>query len=173
MRKSATGLKIFLAEFCGTTMYVYLGVRVVIWIWGNGSFIANALPSESYRRILTGFLFGAAGCLATTSYVGKFSGSHINPPVSLAFWLRCKMYTRIFIGYVVGQMACSITGDVPLLFWGNQGKCNQYGKTLPGSGGMLHAFLGEVFVTACLITVLYLFKGTKKLRNYTAFAMPF
>jgi aquaporin Z len=61
-------------------------------------------------------MFGCVGCLVSLSPVGKISGSHINPAVSIAFWLRGKMKTNAMIGYIVGQMIGAAIGCFPLLF---------------------------------------------------------
>lgn len=90
--------KLFLAEFIGTALLLAVGLSAVILNWGEGSFVAGLLPSAPLRRLLTGFMFGSTGCLITLSPVGKISGAHINPAVSLAFWMRGKMKTKALVG---------------------------------------------------------------------------
>jgi len=131
------------------------------------------IPSESVRRLVTGFLFGTVGCLVTLSPVGRISGAHINPAVSLAFWLRGKMKTATMIGYIFSQMAGAAIGCLLLLVWGNQGSSVQFGITVPGNGGLWMAFVGEIIATAALIFYLYIFIGIKKLRNFTPYGIPF
>ncbi len=77
------------------------------------------------------------------------------------------------IGYVISQMLGAAMGSVFLLIWGSKGESVQYGITLPGSGGLLPAFIGEVVTTSCLILYLYVFVGLKNLRDYTPFGIPF
>jgi aquaporin Z len=122
--------------------------------------------------MLTGFAFGCVGCLVTLSPVGKISGAHINPAVSVAFWLRGLMGTTTMIWYIISQMAGAVLGCIPLLLWGGAAKSIEYGITHPGSAGLAAGFIGEVITTAGLITVLYLFIGTKTLRNFTPYTMP-
>ena len=124
------------------------------------------------RTILTGFLFGCIGCLVSLSPVGKISGAHLNPAVSVAFWLRGKMRTSAMIGYIVGQMIGAVIGCLPLFLWGKQGSSIQYGITLPGKNGLWIAFISEVLATAALIFYLYIFIGRKNLRNYTPYGIP-
>lgn len=117
-------------------------------------------------------LFGSTGCLITLSPVGKISGAHINPAVSIAFWLRGKMKTYALLGYVTAQMLGAAVGCLPLLLWGSFGKTIKYGITLPGSAGVTTAFTGELLTTALLVIVVFVFVGSKKLRNYTPFTIP-
>ena len=174
MRSSAkTLLRLCFSEFAGTALLLTIGLSVVIFDWGSGSPVAKLIPDVPVRRLVTGFLFGCTGCLITLSPVGKISGAHINPAVSIAFWLRGKMKTHAMLAYVFSQMFGAVTGCLPLLFWGAQGKSVNYGNTIPGSAGIAAAFIGEAITTACLVTVIFSFVGSPKLRNYTPYTMPF
>ncbi len=164
---------LFAAEFIGTALLLGVGLSFVILDWGDGSFVARLIPSPDARRLLTGFLFGCTGCLITLSPVGKISGAHINPAMSFAFWLRGKMKTKALIGYIISQMLGAAVGCLPLLLWRQQGRSIQYGITLPGAAGITAAFIGELITTAALVIVVFVFVGSKTLRNYTPFTMPF
>jgi aquaporin Z len=93
--------KLFAAQAIGTGLLIFFGISAVIFNWGEGSVVAKLIPSESTRRLLTGFMFGSVGCLVTISPVGKISGAHINPAVTLAFWLRGKIKFDTMVGYVL------------------------------------------------------------------------
>ena len=163
--------RLFITEAIGTAVLLFFGLNIVIFNWGEGSIVAKWIPSELARTILTGFMFGCVGCLIALSWVGKISGAHINPAVSVAFWLRGKMKTNALIGYVLAQMIGAVIGCLPLLLiWDKQGRSIQYGITLPKSVGL--GFLSEVLATGSLIFYLYIFIGRKKLRNYTPFGIP-
>ena len=166
-------LKLFAAEAIGTGLLLFFGISAVIFNWGEGSVVAKLIPSESTRRLLTGFMFGSVGCLVTISPVGKISGAHINPAVTLAFWLRGRIRSATMFGYIISQLIGGIIGSIPLLIWGKQGESIQYGITLPGDAGITSAFIGEIIATACLVIYLYVFIGTKRLRNYTPYGIPF
>jgi len=71
-----------------------IGLSLVILMFGTGSPIIGIVPSEGWRRLITGFLFGTTGALIALSPVGKESGAHINPVVTLGFWLMHKLDTR-------------------------------------------------------------------------------
>jgi aquaporin Z len=165
--------KLFVSEAIGVALLLFFGLSIVIFNWGEGSMVARLIPSEFIRTVLTGFMFGCVGCLVSLSWVGKISGAHLNPAVSIAFWLRGKMKTNTMIGYVAGQMLGAAIGCLPLLLlWDQQGSSIQYGITLPGKAGVGRAFISEVLATACLIFYLYIFIGRKNLRNYTPYGIP-
>jgi aquaporin Z len=165
---------LFLAEFVGTGLLVGVGVSIVILDFGTGSPVAALLPNPGVRRLLTGFLFGATGASIAVSWLGKTSGAHINPVVTLAFWLKGKMSAPHAAGYVVAQLAGGIAGALPLLAWGRMGAGIQFGGTFPGPGyTMLQATLGEVVTTIGLIAGLFTFLGHARLRRYTPLLFPF
>jgi aquaporin Z len=159
---------LFLSEFIGTALLVAAGVSVVILDFGAGSPVASAIPDSAVRRALTGLLFGTVGTLITLSPVGKVSGAHINPAVTLAFRVKGKMGTGHAAGYLGAQLAGGAAGALPLLLWGPMGASVSYGATVPGpSCGPWAALLGEIAATTCLIGGLFVFLGHARLRRFT------
>ncbi|HUZ46155.1 MAG TPA: aquaporin [Terriglobia bacterium] len=165
---------LFLSEFIGTALLVAVGLSAVILDFGKGSPVVALLPDPGLRRLITGFLFGTTGAAIVVSPVGKTSGAHINPVVTLAFWLKGKMTRPHALGYVVAQLAGGIVGALLLLAWGHMGASIDFGATFPGSGyTLLQATLGEVITTFGLIAGLFLFLGHSRLRAYTPLLFPF
>ena len=66
------------------------GLSVVIVMFGDGSPMGRIVPNEQLRMTLTGFLFGCIGGAIALSRVGKESGAHVNPAVTLGFWLSTQ-----------------------------------------------------------------------------------
>jgi len=163
---------LFLSELIGTALLLSIGLSIVIFFWAKGSPVTRLIPNEALRRAVNGFLFGCTGCAITLSRVGKISGAHINPAVSIAFWIRGKMKTKALVGYVISQMLGAVIGCVPLLLWGAKGSSVDYGNTVPAYG-LGPAFLGEMITTAAIITVIFVFVGKESLRHYTPYTMPF
>src|SRR5512140_3562400 len=96
---------LWVSELVGTALLVGVGCSFVILDFGAGSPVVARLPGAGARRALTGFLFGSVGALIAISPVGKVSGAHINPAVTLAFWLMGRMKARVALGYVAAQLA--------------------------------------------------------------------
>jgi aquaporin Z len=164
----------FLSELIGTALLIAIGVSFVILDFGSGSPVARWIPDAGTRRLLTGFLFGCTGGLIAISPIGKESGAHINPVVTLAFWLKNKMTNLHASGYIVAQLIGASLGSLPLLAWGTAGRSIDFGATLPGPGyGVWWAALGEVVTTFALIISLFLFLGQKQVRRFTPLLFPF
>ncbi len=161
------------AELLGTALLVFAGVSAVVFDFGTGSPLAQVLPDPSLRRLLTGLLFAGSGALVAISPLGKLSGGHINPAVSLAFWMQGKMHHLDLGGYISGQVLGAIIGSLlVLLVWGGQAASVGYGTTIPGVGYPLWmVFLAEVSLTFVLTFVLvlslFLFVSSPRLMRWT------
>ena len=174
MQLLKTKWKPFLAEFIGTGLLLLLGLSLVIFMFGNGAPGADLIPNVKLRQAITGFLFGCVGASIALSPLGKVSGAHVNPAVTLGFRLMGKMNIPDTIGYIISQLAGAVVGCLPLLIWGSLGRSINFGATAPGANfGLWTALLGEVITTFLLVTTLCVFIASRRLRNYTPFIVPF
>ena len=162
-----------LSEFVGTALLVAVGLSIVIGINGTGSPFLSWIPGAGPRRALTGALFGTTGCLIALSPIGKISGAHINPIVSIAFGLKGKMKFNHVLGFVIAQMAGALAGACTLLPWNRQGASIRFGATEPGPAGILPAFAGETITSFLLIAGILFFTGHRRFRRWTPYLMPF
>ena len=166
--------QVLASELIGTAVLILVGLSLVILMFGAGSPIIRVIPSDAARRLLTGFLFGSTGALIALSPVGKESGAHLNPVVTLGFWLGGKLDARTAVGYILAQLAGGCVGALPLLAWGAMGRSVAFGATLPGKDLAIGVvLLGEVCTTFGLIAGLCIFLGFRKLRPFTPALFPF
>lgn len=165
--------KFFIAEFFGTAILLLLGLSVVIFMFGEGTPMAELIPNIKMRQIITGFLFGSVGAGVALSPLGKISGAHINPAVTMVFWLYGKIKARLMVTYVFAQLAGGIVGCIPLLLWGYMGKSIDFAATVPGADyTVFQAYLGEVITTFFLVILLIVFIGFREIRRFTPFMIP-
>lgn len=168
-----TPIPLLLSELTGTALLVFVGLSIVIFMFGDGSPAASFMPDEGLRRLVTGFLFGSTGAAIALSPVGKVSGAHINPVVSLGFWLMGKLERRLAAGYVAAQLIGAVLGALPLLAWGQMGRSVAFGATAPGAGhSTTAALLGEVVTTFVMVALLCIFLGFRQLRRFTPAIFP-
>jgi aquaporin Z len=165
--------RLFASECIGTALLVLVGLSLVILMFGTGTPMANLIPGESLRRLITGFLFGTTGACIALSPVGKVSGAHINPAVTLGFRLMGKLDLRTTLGYIVAQLIGAIVGCLPLLLWGTMGRSVAFGATTPGPGiPVSTAFLGEFITTFTMVSLLAIFLAYRKIRPFTPAIFP-
>jgi aquaporin Z len=159
----------YAAEGFGTGVLVFVGLSAVVFCSAKGLPMEQWIPDASLRRLLTGMLFSGTGSLIAISPLGKLSGAHISPSVSLAFWLQGKMHRLDFLGYVVAQCCGAIAGAFLLTaFWGSYAASVNNGMTLPSeSYGLGTAFFAEVSLTFLLVLLIFGFVSYSRLLRWT------
>ena len=166
--------KFFISEFFGTALLLLGGLSLVIFMFGAGSPMAELIPIVKLRQVITGFLFGSIGASIALSPIGKVSGAHINPAVTMTFWLFGKIEGRLAVTYILAQMTGAIFGCLPLLFWGQMGRSIEFGATIPGEGYSLQTvMLAEIITTFTMVSLLVIFIGFRQIRQFTPFMFPF
>jgi aquaporin Z len=157
------------AEFLGTACLVFFGLSAVVFDFGQGLPMAQWIPDHSMRLLITGLCFAGTGSLVAISPLGRLSGGHINPSVSLAFWLHGKMRFGDFVGYVVAQMLGGMVGAVALAAaWRHYAASVQNGMTAPGAGWALwEVFDWEVAMTALMVFMIFFFVSSRRLMRWT------
>jgi aquaporin Z len=165
--------RLFVSELIGTAVLVLVGLSLVIFMFGTGTPMADAIPNEALRRLITGFLFGSTGALIAISPVGTVSGAHINPAVSLGFCLMGKLDRGLTAGYILAQLIGAVVGALPLLLWGAMGRSIAFGATAPGTGySALAASAGEIITTFTMVALLCVFLGFREIRRFTPALFP-
>ncbi|MGE5189843.1 MAG: MIP/aquaporin family protein [Gemmatimonadota bacterium] len=160
------------AEFAGTAFMVAWGLSAVVFMMSASSPMGALMPSYRLRLLLTGIVFAAGGTLVVYSPLGQRSGGHINPAVSLTFWMLGKMETRDLALYWIAQLSGGVAGaGLVRSLWGRWATSVNAGVTLPapwispaGAAGV------ELLITGSLLWVILSFVGRPKLHRWTGFA---
>lgn len=161
----------YTAELVGTLFNIFVGLSAVVFNFGQGLPMEHLIPNHSIRLLITGLIYSGSGSLFAISSLGKLSGAHINPSVTLAFWVHGKMHRQDAVGYIVAQFLGSTLGAILLvLVWGKYAGSVNNGMTLPGAGYALwFVFLAEVFMTFLLVLSIFLFVSNHRLMRWTPF----
>ncbi len=127
------------------------------------------MASHSGRLLLTGLLFAGSGSLVAISPLGRRSGAHLNPAVTLAFWTQRKVHPHDLVGYAVAQIAGATVAAAGLrLLWGHTALALRMGSTQPGHGfGSLDAAGLETLMTAVLILLIFFFTSSPGTARWT------
>ena len=157
-----------LSEFWGTLALIWVGCSFVVLDFSVMSPVIHWIPAAALRRALTGFLFGTTGGLIAVSPVGKTSGAHINPVITLAFWMQKKLSGRLALSYIGAQVLGAIAGAWLLSkVFGRWAFSVHDAATLPGPSGDFLAVVGEGMASICLVIGLFLFLRSRTWRKYT------
>jgi aquaporin Z len=128
-----------------------LGTFFLVMVAAGGPMIDHAIPGSVGRVAAV----VAPGLMVMTIilFMGKVSGAHLNPAVTLAFSLRSDFPWRRVPAYLVAQMAGALAAA-----WFLQGVVHvssRYGSTFPGAHvTAIDAFWFEVVLTVGLVSVI-------------------
>lgn len=135
-----------------------------------GSALHHAIASPDLRRLLMGIAMGLTAIGIIYSPLGRKSGAHINPAVTLAF-LRLKRIGHhdalyyIFAQFLGGAVG---VGVFRLLIPNIEGNPNvQYVVTVPGPQGLAVAILAEFLISFLLMLVVLASANTKRFAHFT------
>ena len=159
----------WVCELVGTAILIAGGLSAVFLDFGPGNPVASVLPSASARLLLTGLLFAGTGSLVALSPIGRVSGAHLNPAVTLAFWLRRSVHPHDLVGYFVAQLLGAFAATMLLeLTWGRAAQALHLGATQPGHGlSDLAAAAVETGMTAILVLMILLMTSSARTARWT------
>lgn len=133
--------KACLAEYLGTFAMVFAGC---------GAIVTNQLSGGQVSHLGVSAVFGLA--VATVIYAyGDISGAHINPAVTIAFWVAGRFEKAHVLPYIASQCLGAISASF-LLFQLLPGD-HLSGATLP-SGSWQQSFWMELLLTWWLMAVI-------------------
>jgi aquaporin Z len=158
------------AELVGTAVLVFGALSSVAVMFHPGAAIQDRIPSLSARLLLLGLIFGVIIVAIATSPIGRLSGAHLNPVVTLAFWITGHVHPHDLFGYWAAQLAGGVLGAVALrLVWGDRAAGVDYGAISPEVSAPAAVAI-EALMVAALIGTMFLFLSARTLVRWTAVA---
>lgn len=148
----------WLSEFAATAVLLFVMVSLFRVLRGAGSPLAHAMHSAGAQLVVGALVSGATVALLVASPLGRCSGGHLNPAVSLAFWLLRALPGRDAVAYAVAQLAGSAAGVAGgRLLWGGQAASPAVGYgTVRASDGVPWSvvFAAEAAATAVMLAAV-------------------
>ncbi|MGB6772148.1 MAG: aquaporin [Candidatus Dormiibacterota bacterium] len=165
--------RVWMAEGLGTCILVLGGLSAVCLNFGTGSPMLHLLPSPSVRLLITGLLFAGTGSLVAISPLGRLSGAHLNPSVTIAFWSSGHVSRPDLLGYLGSQILGALVGaGILRLSWGRMAVSVGDGRTSPHPGVSVAAAIGiEALLTAILILTIFAFTSWSRSARWTPLAL--
>lgn len=144
-------LKVLLAEFLGTFVLVFFACGVAAYT--NGEVVATSLA------------FGLV-IVAMAYSVGRISGCHINPAVSLGCLLDKRMSLKDFFLYVAAQLLGGFLGAIALFGFAKMAGLELAGNACNGLVGT--QFEVGNYISAALVEIVLTFIFVYVILNVTA-----
>lgn len=134
-------LRRLVAEAFGTFALVFAGTGAIVINEVSGGAITHPGIAITFGLIVLAMIYA----------VGDVSGCHLNPAVTLGFWVARRFETRLVVPYVSSQIAGALlaSGLLKMIFPEQTG----LGATLP-SGSEFQSFVLESVLTLILMFVI-------------------
>ncbi|MDX5320069.1 MAG: aquaporin [Bacteroidota bacterium] len=145
-------MKNYFAEAVGTFVLVFIG---------TGAIILHTQNEVSFNHLSVSLSFGLAVCAMIYAFA-RISGAHINPAVSLAFWVNKQLAQKDLIPYLVAQCTGALLASYCLKQLSPHHP--SLGSTLPQTG-VFNTFMIEGFMSFLLMFLILMLsnRGTQSL----------
>jgi aquaporin Z len=105
-----------------------------------------------------------------TSPIGRLSGAHLNPVVTLAFWITGHVHPHDLFGYWTAQLAGGVLGTLALrAVWADTAAGVDYGAITPEVGAAAAVAI-EALMVGVLIGAMFLFLSARAWVRWTPVA---
>ncbi len=149
----------YIAEIIGTFAMIFCGTGAMIIDQQTGGVISHAGVAATWGLIVAAMIYT----------VGDISGAHLNPAVTIAFWVGKVFPTKEIIPYILSQGIGAFLASFTLryLFPGN----DTLGASLP-AGSAMQSFVLELILTFLLMfTIIHVAKGSKEQGMFAGIAI--
>lgn len=151
-------MKKYWAELIGTFILVFSG---------TGAIVINELYG-SVTNLGVGLTFGLV-VMAVIYSIGEISGAHINPAVSIAFWVAKRMDGKEVLPYILFQLLGAFLASftIKMLF----PESNLLGATLPADNWEQSFILEFILTFILMFVILQVSSGSKETGTIAAIAI--
>jgi aquaporin Z len=135
-----------------------------------GSPVRQAIGDDFLRRTLIGLAMGLTAIGLIYSPLGKRSGAHMNPAVTLTFLRLGKVEPWDALYYIVAQFIGGIAGILIVAGFIHQALAHpsvNYAVTAPGPAGEGIAFVAEFLIAFCLMLTPLFVSNTPRFAPWT------
>ncbi|MCD6066403.1 MAG: family channel protein [Bacteroidetes bacterium] len=149
----------YIAEIIGTFALVFCGTGAIVINQQTGGVITHAGVAVTFGLIVSAMIYA----------LGDISGAHLNPAVSIAFWVAKRFPAKELVPYILSQAIGAFIASVALkfLFPTNE----TLGSTLP-AGAAMQSFVLELILTFILMfVIIHVATGSKEQGMFAGLAI--
>lgn len=157
----------WICEFAGTAVQLGLAFWWVAALESPLSPLNSAIPWPPVRLALIGLGIGALAWLVALSPLGRRSGAHLNPAVTVGFWARGVTHVHDLVGFILAQFAGATLGAlVFVLTAGSWARTAGYARTEPAVSPWT-ALGVEVVISFVLVLAILLSTSSEQTHRWT------
>jgi aquaporin Z len=156
-------------ELVGTAFQLFVGFSIVAVLEAPGAPGRSLVDSSDVRLMLIGAAFGILAAIVALSPLGRRSGAHLNPAVTLGFFLRGHTHRHDLIGYVLAQVAGALVAAAGFgAVWGSWAKKVDDARTVPTNTISPWVAAGiEAGLTLALLLVVFVMVSSPRTARWT------
>jgi aquaporin NIP len=151
-----SAMRKFAAETLGTFILVFAG---------TGAIVIDTVQPGSVTHVGVALTFGLV-VLAMIYALGDVSGCHLNPAVSVGFFVARRFEGRLVLPYILCQCLGAFLASASL--WLMFPAHPNLGATLPAGGAIMQSFFLEIILTFILMFVILSVSTGAKEKGVTA-----
>ncbi len=152
-------MKKYLAEVIGTFAMIFCGTGAIIINQETNGVISHAGIALTFGMIVAAMIYS----------LGSISGAHLNPAVTVGFWLAKKFPAREILPYVIAQLSGAFIASVVLKFLF---PANDFlGSTLPRNSEMQSWVLEIILMFFLMLVILQVSQGSKEQGMFAGIAI--
>lgn len=149
-----------LAEILGTFGLVFAGCGAIVVNQASGGVIGHLGICTVFGLVVMAMVYA----------FGDVSGAHINPAVTIAFWISKRFPGKEVLPYVVAQIVGAVLASAVTLYL-FQDDSTSLGATLV-SGDVMKTFVFELVITFVLmLTIIMVATGSKEVGTLAGIAI--
>jgi aquaporin Z len=165
-------------------LYIFEGIELAIFMISACVFTVflddpsypafHLIPNAVIRRLLMGIAMGITAVMIIRSPVGKRSGAHFNPAITLTYLRLGKIDAWDALFYVMFQFMGGVFGvavSAAVLRSSLADPSVDYAVTVPGQYGTAAAFLAELFMATLLMGAVLWISNRPAIANYTSYCV--
>ena len=160
----------YLCEMLGLAGFLLVAGAAVSVFFASASPLSLVVTSDVLRRLLVGLIAASYLIALIYSPLGRASGAHINPAITLAFFRLGKIKAWDLGFYILAQFTGAVIGvslfALILGSWASDPNVN-YILTVPGAGGIVAAFFAEIAITFTVMSLVLRSTNNRRLAPYT------
>ena len=174
LRKLSQHWPLYLYEGLEFALFMFSACACSVLLFHAGYPTEDLLPSPTLRRGRMGVGMGLTAILIIHSPMGKRSGAHFNPAITLTYLWLGKIAPEDAFFYVCFQFTGGIFGvAISSLLFGKALAAPgvEYAVTVPGTYGTAAAFTAEFFMAALLMAVVLFLSNRPRIASFTSYAV--
>jgi aquaporin Z len=156
-------------ELVGTAFQLFVGFCVVAVMEAPGAPGRSLVGSAGVRLVLIGLAFGLLAAMVAISPLGRRSGAHLNPAVTLGFFARGHTHGHDLIGYTLAQVVGALLATA-----GFAAVCGSWAEEISDAqtapAGTISPWLGaaiEAGLTCALLSVVFIMVSSQRTARWT------